>query len=58
MEDHPTSVELQYYGNYVIYDGIGTFGKERNRVKYLGGNAPFNTRWNEYYVSKLGTKKR
>ncbi len=40
-------------GHYIMYDGIRALGKERNRVKYLGGNVPFNTRGNDYYVSSL-----
>ena len=34
-------------------DGMRAFGKERNRVKYLGGNTLFNTRGNDYCVSNL-----
>jgi hypothetical protein len=40
-------------GRYIMYDGIRAFGKERNRVKYLGRNTPFNNRGNDYYVSNL-----
>ena len=40
-----------------MYDGIRAFGKERNMVKYMGGNAHFNTRGNDYYVSNLWYKK-
>jgi hypothetical protein len=29
-----------------MYDGIRAFGKERNRVKYMGGKTPFYTRGN------------
>ena len=27
-------------GRYLMYDGIRAFGKERNRVKYMGGKMP------------------
>jgi hypothetical protein len=38
-------------------NGIRAFGKERNRVKYMGGKTPFYTRGNIYYVSNLWYKK-
>jgi hypothetical protein len=41
-------------GCYIMYDNsLRAFGKERNRVKYMGGMAPFSTRGNVYYVSNL-----
>jgi hypothetical protein len=49
-------------GRYIMYDGIRAFGKERNRVKYLGGNTPFNTRGNDYEkiaaYNREGQKKK
>jgi hypothetical protein len=41
-----------------MYDRIRAFGKERNRVKYMGGKPPFYTiRGNISYVSYLWYKK-
>jgi hypothetical protein len=40
-----------------MYDGRRAFGKEWNRVKYMGGKTPFHTRGNNYYVSNLWYKK-
>ena len=44
-------------GCYLMYDEIRAFGKERNRVKYMGGKTQFYTRGNNYYVINLWYKK-
>jgi hypothetical protein len=45
-------------GCYIMYDRLGAFGKERNRVKYMGSTTTFSTRGNVYYVSNLWYKMR
>ena len=40
-----------------MYDGIRAFGKENNRVKYLGVKTQFNTRGNDYFVSSIWYKR-
>jgi hypothetical protein len=47
-----------FNGPYIMYDRLRAFGKERNRVKYMGSTAPFSTRGNAYYVSNLWYNKR
>ncbi len=44
-------------GRYIMCDGLGAFGKERNRVKYMGNTTTFSTRGNVYYISNLWYKK-
>jgi hypothetical protein len=40
-----------------MYDGLGAFGKERNKVKYMCSTTTFSTRGNVYYGSSLWYKK-